>query len=95
MTAWGDKLPFNTVCADLSVGGWVKAVSFSPDGENVAWAGHDSTLSIYNSNTKLTQTLKTQFLPFSTLIWISETTIITAGYDCEPILFTKSSSDQW
>jgi len=40
-TFWGEKLPFGTVCGEFasSAGGWVHAVSFSPSGDVLAFAG--------------------------------------------------------
>ena len=37
---WGDKFPFNTVCAEYTshAGGWVHSVGFSPSGDVLAFA---------------------------------------------------------
>ena len=39
-SAWGEKLPFNTVCGEFSSpnGGWVHDVAFSPSGDALAFA---------------------------------------------------------
>ena len=34
-------------------GGWVHDVSFSHDGEFLAWVGHDSSLSVVNATTEM------------------------------------------
>lgn len=39
-SAWGEKLPFNTVCGEFNSpsGGWVHDVAFSPSGDALAFA---------------------------------------------------------
>lgn len=38
-TAWGEKLPFGTICGEFSSpnGGWVHDVAFSPSGNALAY----------------------------------------------------------
>jgi len=40
-TAWGEKLPFGTICGEFSSpnGGWVHDVAFSPSGNILAYTG--------------------------------------------------------
>ncbi|KIJ37565.1 hypothetical protein M422DRAFT_33665 [Sphaerobolus stellatus SS14] len=47
-TIWGEKLPFNTICGEYSSpsGGWVHSVAFSPSGDVLAFASHDSAITI-------------------------------------------------
>ncbi|KAJ4380263.1 ARP2/3 actin-organizing complex subunit Sop2 [Didymella sp. IMI 355093] len=70
-SAWGERLPFNTVCGEFlnNTAGWVHSVAFSPSGNALAFASHDSTLTVV--------------LPFMSLVWSSEDEIIAAGYNCE------------
>jgi len=90
-TNWGSKLVFGTMLQEFSsvAGGWVHDIRFSPSGDRVAWVGHDSTVSIVDAaqNMKLT-TVKTEFLPFSRILWTSENNIVAAGFDCTPMSFT-------
>jgi actin related protein 2/3 complex, subunit 1A/1B len=30
-----------------------------------------------------------------TLVWVSEESIVTAGHDCQPVLFSSSGDNQW
>ncbi|SRR5258708_4489950 len=50
-SVWGEKLPFNTVCAEYSSpsGGWVHSVGFSPSGDVLAFASvsHVLTLRVF------------------------------------------------
>jgi len=89
-SVWGERLPFNTVCGEFlnTSAGWVHDVAFSPSGDALAFVAHDSTITVaYPAGPELPPkavvSVATQFLPFSTLIWTSESEIVAAGYDCE------------
>ncbi|KAF9507731.1 hypothetical protein BS47DRAFT_1377844 [Hydnum rufescens UP504] len=89
-TVWGDKLPFNTVCGEYGnpTGGWVHSVGFSPSGDVLAFASHDSSIT-YDIH------VRTSSLPFVTLTWTSEEGLIAAGHDCQPTLFKGSAHNGW
>jgi len=90
-TPWGDKLPFGTVCGEFAspAGGWVHTVSFSPSGNVLAYAGHDSTISIvYPGSAPAVRTVRMATLPLVTLVWTSEDAIVAAGHDCQPYVFS-------
>ncbi|PTB67021.1 actin-related protein 2/3 complex, subunit 1 [Trichoderma citrinoviride] len=91
---WGERLPFNTVCGEYmnNSAGWVHSVSFSPSGNALAFAAHDSSITVvYPSGPeqppKAVLSVPTQLLPFKSLIWKAEDEIIAAGYDCEAFRF--------
>ena len=66
-------------------------MSFSADGNKLAWVGHDSNISIVDATKEMAlRQLKTQFLPFLSCIWISPNTIIAAGHGCDPLLFHQN-----
>jgi actin related protein 2/3 complex subunit 1A/1B len=88
-SVWGERLPFNTVCGEYlnNTAGWVHDVAFSPSGDSLAFVAHDSTLTVVYPNgadqpPKAILSVTTQLLPFSSLIWSSESEIIAAGYVC-------------
>jgi len=91
-TVWGSKLPFNTVCGEYTspAGGWVHTVGFSPSGDVLAFASHDSSINIVYPGTPTVVTIRMSTLPFMTLTWTAEDTIVAAGHDCAPIVFTGS-----
>ncbi|TWU74569.1 hypothetical protein ED733_006386 [Metarhizium rileyi] len=100
-SGWGERLPFNTVCGEFlnNSAGWVHSVAFSPSGESLAFAAHDSSITIvYPSGPeqppRAILTVSTQLLPFKSLIWKSEDEIIAAGYDCEAFRF-KGGESGW
>ena len=89
-SVWGERLPFNTVCGEYlnNSAGWVHSVAFSPSGNALAFAAHDSSVTVvYPSGPEqppsAVVSLSTQLLPFLSLIWKGESEIIAAGYDCK------------
>ena len=98
-TPWGSKMPFQNLMAEFSNslqgGGWVHSVSFSADGNQLAWVGHDSSLSVADATKGMAIfKLKTGYLPLLSCIWVSPGTIIAAGHDCTPLVFAVDGSGQ-
>ncbi|EIN07140.1 actin-like protein ARPC3 [Punctularia strigosozonata HHB-11173 SS5] len=89
-TVWGEKLPFNTICGEYSSpsGGWVHAVGFSPSGDVLAFASHDSTISIVYPGGPAIHTIRINTLPLVTLTWTTEDALVAAGHDCQPLVFS-------
>ncbi|KAJ3881330.1 actin-related protein ARPC3 [Lentinula edodes] len=92
-TVWGSKLPFNTICGEFTsaAGGWVHSVGFSPSGDVLAFASHDSSISIAYPGGPV-YNIRMPTLPLVTLTWTSEDNIIAAGHDCQPIVFSGSDA---
>ncbi|XP_013399042.1 actin-related protein 2/3 complex subunit 1A-like [Lingula anatina] len=97
-TPWGKKMPLGNLMVEFSNapgggGGWVHSVGFSPSGDKLAWVGHDSSVSVVSVHNKdVVTNVKTTFLPFLSLIWATENSIVVAGHDCCPVLY--STDDQ-
>ncbi|KAF8651481.1 hypothetical protein AX16_004779 [Volvariella volvacea WC 439] len=93
-TVWGSKLPFNTICGEYAspAGGWVHTVGFSPSGDVLAFASHDSSLSLVYPGGPVVLNIRTPSLPFVTLTWTTENSLVAAGHDCQPIVFSGSES---
>jgi len=91
-TVWGEKLPFNTICGEYASasGGWVHGVGFSPSGDVLAFVSHDSSVTIVYPAAPAVIHIKSQTLPYVTLTWTSESTLVAAGHDCQPMLFEGS-----
>jgi actin related protein 2/3 complex subunit 1A/1B len=86
-SAWGERLPFNTVCGEYlnDSAGWIHGCAFSPSGDALAFAAHDSSITVVYPSApeqppKAMICVSTQLLPFCSLIWNGETEIIAAGY---------------
>jgi len=89
-TAWGERLPFNTVCGEFlnDSAGWVHGCCFSPSGDALAFVSHDSSVTIVYPSApeqppRAMLNVSTRLLPFTSLIWSSEAEIIAAGHGCE------------
>lgn len=96
-TPWGKKMTFGNMMAEFSNGGggWVHSVSFSADGNKVAWVGHDSSVSVVNAaNDSVMATVKTPNLPFTACSWITDNNILVAGHDCCPMMFSYDGNKQ-
>ncbi|KAK5110839.1 hypothetical protein LTR62_005550 [Meristemomyces frigidus] len=88
-SVWGERLPFNTVCGEYlnPTAGWIHDVAFSPSGNALAFCAHDSSVTIvYPSSAdqppQAVLSVTTQLLPFTSLLWTTETELVAAGYDC-------------
>jgi actin related protein 2/3 complex, subunit 1A/1B len=100
-SVWGERLPFNTVCGEYlnDAAGWVHSVCFSPSGDALAFSSHDSSITVVypsgpDAPPKAMINISTQLLPFTSLIWSTESEIIAAGYDCEAFRF-QGSENGW
>jgi len=89
-TAWGERLPFNTVCGEYlnDSAGWVHGCAFSPGGNALAFAAHDSSITVVYPSApeqppRAMLSISTRLLPFTSLIWNGENEIIAAGHECE------------
>jgi len=93
-TVWGEKLPFNTICGEYTspAGGWVHAVGFSPSGDVLAFASHDSSINIVYPAGPVILNIRISSLPLVSLTWTTEDTIVAAGHDCQPFVFSGSEA---
>lgn len=98
-TAWGERLPFQALCADFEneAQAWVHTVGFSPSGNALAWATHDSSVyvaypSAPNQPPLAVHEIDVVGLPLQSLVWTSESQFVAGGFDCVPILFEGSQT---
>ncbi|XP_043941057.1 actin-related protein 2/3 complex subunit 1A-B-like [Protopterus annectens] len=83
-TPWGTKMPFGEILFEKGEnGGWVHDVCFSPSGDCLAWVSHSSTVCVADAaKEKQVTQLKIEFLPFLSIVYVSEDNLIAAGHDC-------------
>uniref|UniRef100_A0A8C0S2J1 Actin related protein 2/3 complex subunit 1A n=1 Tax=Canis lupus familiaris TaxID=9615 RepID=A0A8C0S2J1_CANLF len=93
-TPWGSKMPFGELMFESSSScGWVHGVCFSASGSRVAWVSHDSTMCLADADKKMAvATLASETLPLLALTFITENSLVAAGHDCFPVLFTYDST---
>ncbi|CAI4232043.1 unnamed protein product [Auanema sp. JU1783] len=91
---WGSKMPFGQLMVEYSCGGWVHNVAFSASGCRLAWVGHDSSITFVDANqdSVVARPLRTAHLPFTSVFWVTENSLVAAGHDCSPILYTTSNN---
>jgi actin related protein 2/3 complex, subunit 1A/1B len=90
-------LEFGEAYAELTTNGWVHAVAWSPSGNALAYATHESK--IYVSTLGLavdppTQVIRLNDLPVCSLLFISDNAFIGAGYDFNPLVFKYNRSNR-
>lgn len=56
--------------------------------------GHDSTITIVYPGAPAVLTIKSATLPYVTLTWTSEDSLVAAGHDCQPVLFS-GTAEKW
>lgn len=101
-SVWGERLPFGTVCGEFTTpnAGWVHGVSFSPNGDALAFVGHDASLTVvYPSAPEApphaVHVVRLPSLPYVSVLFTSETSLVAAGHDCQPILFEGGREQGW
>ncbi|UZJ50746.1 hypothetical protein CBS101457_000066 [Exobasidium rhododendri] len=101
-TVWGERLPFGTLCGEWSTpaSGWVQGVAFSPSGDTLAFVGHDSSLTVvYPSGPEqpphAIHVFRSPTLPHVALQFVTEDSLVAAGHDCQPVLFSGSVASGW
>ena len=55
----------------------------------------DSSLSVYSSESKQTTKVKTSYLPFNTMSWLSDSKIVAAGHNCDIVTFSGTPNNEW
>lgn len=96
-TNWGKKMPFGAIMGEWSNGrgGWVHNVAFSPSGCKVGWVGHDSSVSVVQGGENAQPaTLPLSNLPLVTCLFASEGTLIAAGHDYVPMVFSHDDNNK-
>lgn len=94
-TPWGKKMPFGALMAEFSngSGGWVHCVAFSPSGGKIAWVGHDSSVHVAVAGTDQPAVLNLKELPLVACIWLSESTLLAAGHNFTPDVFSHDDNN--
>jgi len=95
---FGNKLPFGELLLELdAASGWVHAIKWSPSGNRLAFAGHDSSINFadVSSQPPSVQRLRLHSLPLRDLLFLSEQSLVGVGEDNNPVLFQTTGSGDW
>lgn len=80
-------------------GGWVESVAWSPSGDRLAYAAHDSSLSFVQFTAQgeapSVQTVRSKDLPIMTMMFLSEDVLVTGGHMFNPGVYQYASGDGW
>jgi len=80
------------MCASLG-----SSVAWSPNGFRLAFAGHGSSLTfiqILAGSPALVQTLNLKSLPFLSVHFLTDNTVVGAGFDCTPNIFAVTGGSE-
>ncbi|CAK7893115.1 actin-related protein 2/3 complex subunit 1 [[Candida] anglica] len=98
-SVWGSKLPFQTLCGDFinETGAWIHDVCFSPSGDALGFVSHDSSIGVIypageEQPPKSIFNIKTDYLPFKSLVFVDENTIVVGGHNCNLVVFQGDES---
>jgi len=91
-TPWGKKMKFGECMAEYGTGkgggGWIHGVSFDITGNKLCFVGHDSSITVVDKLAGTEVRVATTHLPFRCVSWITESSILAAGHDNKPYVFT-------
>lgn len=62
---------------------------------NYICSGHDSSISIVYPSGPTVYNIRIPTLPFVTLTWTAEDSLVAAGHDCQPVVFSGSETGGW
>jgi len=93
-TPYGSRLPFGELLATYPSNGWIHAIKWSPEGNRLAWASHDSSVTILDCATGAPTVIKLTELPLVDLLWANENTVVGAGHNYFPRTF-QATGNGW
>eukprot|EP00041_Stephanoeca_diplocostata_P003305 m.33396 g.33396 ORF g.33396 m.33396 type:complete len:377 (-) comp14230_c0_seq1:165-1295(-) len=96
-TCWGKKMPFGALMAEFGTGsgggGWVHSVSFSHDGNKIAYVAHDSSVTVVDGAAEqYVCRVTSKGLPFRCVTWISANNFVAGGHTNVPVLFEHANN---
>jgi actin related protein 2/3 complex, subunit 1A/1B len=94
---------FGELLAEFETHGWVTAISWSPKGDRLAFACHDSTVSIVyffggdagQQEQPVVQTIKLKGLPLTTILFCNQDKVVGGGHDMAPLVFAPNGEGFW
>jgi len=97
---WGAGKPFDKPLAEIDCNGWIQGIAFSPSGNRLCFVGHDSTVTIAEAPKEpggeiTTCVIKLKLLPMCDCMFLDESKVVVAGFDCAPYLVALKGPNQW
>lgn len=97
---FGAPMEFGEAYCELSCNGWVNAVAWTPSGNTLVYAGHDSTINFIALTTATASapavfTIRSPELPYSSLLALSDRSVIAVGHDFNPSTYATAANGTW
>eukprot|EP00940_MAST-03C_sp_MAST-3C-sp2_P000892 g892.t1 len=88
---------FGDLICEFVAKGWIESVAWAPSGKKLAFASHDSTLTVvdFSAEDVLQATIKLEKLPLRDILFVSDDRILGVGYDFLPYVFDNDSDEGW
>jgi actin related protein 2/3 complex subunit 1A/1B len=87
----GQDTSFGGLLAEYASPGWVHDVAWSPTGQTLAYASHDSSVNFVDIGSQQIQNVTLSGLPLRSILFVADDKLVGAGHDCQPFLFTWSN----
>ncbi|EDO19446.1 hypothetical protein Kpol_1002p94 [Vanderwaltozyma polyspora DSM 70294] len=88
---WGDKFPFGSLVREWYQGSYVHDVKWNSSQERIGFVAHDGSLNVVDSQGNHQTVDAPEGLPYRSLAWINNNSILCAGYSCHPVLFSEAN----
>ena len=95
---FGAPLEFGESYCELPCNGWVNAVAWTPSGETLIYAGHDSTIHFVKLDPGAAPAVlsrRSPELPYCSLLSLSDRSVIAVGHDFNPSTYVQSATGAW
>jgi actin related protein 2/3 complex subunit 1A/1B len=91
---FGASRPFSEVYYEFSSQGWIHDVAWSPNGNVLAFVGHDSSAHFvtFGGSDPVQQSIRFSDMPLQTIAFISDSALVGGGHDNNPFLFSSDGS---
>lgn len=90
---------FGEAYCELSALGWITALAWTPSGQTLCFAAHDSSVhfatfsSSAPGNVASHQVLRYRDLPLTSITCLSETALVGGGHDFNPLVFSNTGNE--
>jgi len=90
----GTPLEFGEAYCEMTSNGWVNAVAWTPSGNTLVYAGHNSSINFatFAGGTPSVQSIRLSGLPYCGLLALSEKSVMAVGHEYNPSIFTNTGS---
>jgi actin related protein 2/3 complex subunit 1A/1B len=94
-----EEVDFGEKLAEFDCKGWIEAVAWSPSGNRLSYAGHNSTITVVSfpddgEEEPAIQTIPMHCLPYRCLVFASEDVLVGAGHDFKPHIYSVTDAEE-